>query len=501
MNLYQFFSDKFCSSLDLPFLTSIEGTSLTYRDVDTRSAELAGALVLLGAVQGDRVVVQVDKSPDAVALYFACLRSGLVYVPINTAYTADEVRYFVSDAEASVFVCSPDRLTQLGQALDSATNTVTVTMGKDRDGTLCVAAEQAEPSSNVITRQDSDLAAMLYTSGTTGRSKGAMLTHLGLRTNALALHQVWAFEPGDVLLHTLPIFHVHGLFVALHCAILNGSEVIFCERFSPEIVISQIPRVTVFMGVPTHYVRLLANPDFDADLCKNMRLFTSGSAPMTEPVFAQFYETTQHQICERYGMTECGIITSNPYEGDRVAGTVGHALPGYEIRVSNDDGAVQVGEVGIVEVRGDHLFAGYWRMPDKTAEEMSSDGFFKTGDVGQLDESARLTLAGRSGDMIISGGYNVYPKEIESVIDDIDGILESAVVGLPHSDFGEAVTAFIVVDSDLADVPTAVADACSGPLARFKHPKECIVVDELPRNTMGKVQKAELRRLNSNLYS
>ncbi len=511
-NLYRFSFDRFSDNLDQVFLTEpahgqVATQSHSYCQVDQRSAVLAGGLVSLGAKIGDRIVVQVDKSVDAIALYFACLRTGLVYVPLNTAYTPNEVRFFLRDAGATVFVYAPDRIDDMAKAMVELPNLITVSLGCCGDGSLPEAARSTEPHNDIVDRADTDLAAMLYTSGTTGRSKGAMLTHRGLRENALALHRVWAFEPGDVLLHTLPIFHVHGLFVALHCAILNRSEVIFCPRFGVDEVLQQLPQASVLMGVPTQYVRLLADSRFNRGLCRHMRLFTSGSAPMTEGVFNSFAHQTGHRICERYGMTECGIITSNPYEGERVAGTVGYALPGYELRVMTETGPAAPGEVGVVEVRGPHLFSGYWQLPDKTAQELTDDGFFRTGDVGQLDHTGRLTLAGRSGDMIISGGLNVYPKEIEAVLDQIEGVAESAVVGLPHPDFGEAVTAFIVLSNNPA---TGVVDAqknpnfsaeCEGFLARFKQPKQYIVLEKLPRNTMGKVQKAAIRAAYDDLYT
>lgn len=473
-----------------PFLTVPGQGSKTYGQITERSAELAGALQSLEVSVGDRVVVQVDKSPDAVALYLACLRSGIVYVPINTAYTPSEVAYFVDDAEATLLICRPADESSL---TDAVPDVKILTLDSDGGGSLAEATATAEPFNDVVERAADDLACMLYTSGTTGRSKGAMLTHLGLLTNGQALHEVWHFEPGDVLLHTLPIFHVHGLFVALHCAILNGSEVIFLPRFDVDEVIAQLPNSTVMMGVPTHYVRLLDTPRFGRAASEEIRLFTSGSAPMTEQVHAAFTERTGHHIVERYGMTECGIITSNPYDGDRIPGTVGHALPGVELRVR--DGLVQVG--------GPHLFSGYWRMPEKTAEEFTDDGFFLTGDVGEIDDSGRLTLAGRSGDMIISGGYNVYPKEIELVLDETAGIVESAVIGVPHPDFGEGVVAVVVLEpgEDLTTIEEAAAFGCGQHLARFKHPKRYVEVTELPRNTMGKVQKVALRAEYASLLS
>ncbi len=495
MNLLQLFIDRVdnADATNRPCLTVPAGaggvqTQLTFAQLFGLAASTAGVLLANGAAVGDRVVAQVDKSPEAFALYLACLQAGLVYVPLNTAYTPSEVAFFLADTDAHTFVCRPGTEASLAEA--AATTSVVHTLGAGGTGTLPERAIAIEPLEGVIDRADDDLACMLYTSGTTGRSKGAMLTHRNLAANGLALQETWAFEPGDVLLHILPIFHVHGLFVALHCALLNASEVIFCPTFDTSIVRRELRRATVMMGVPTHYTRLLDDPQFGADDCTNIRLFTSGSAPMTEAVFNQFTERTGHRICERYGMTETGILTSNPYEGDRLAGTVGYPLPGIELKVLTKDGSpARVGENGMVWVRGEHIGPGYWRLPEKTAEERSADGFFRTGDVGSLDDTGRLTLAGRAGDMIISGGYNVYPKEIELVLDDVPGTLESAVVGLPHPDFGEGVVAFI------AGTPSdeRLDEACVEHLARFKHPKHYFFVDELPRNAMGKVQKAQLR--------
>ncbi len=478
MNLLQTFLDSIAGHEKDPFLTYPGGgPSLSFGEVFSRADELAGALTDRGLQADDRLVAQVAKSAEAFALYLACLQTGVVYVPLNNAYTANEVDYFLDDTGAALFV-DDDVLTDL--------------------------SAEARPLGRIEDRSDDDLACMLYTSGTTGRSKGAMLTHRNLAANGRALHQVWAFQPGDVLLHILPIFHVHGLFVALHCALLNASEVIFCPTFSVETVRAELPRSTVMMGVPTHYSRLLADPTFDAADCQNIRLFTSGSAPMTEAVFNDFTQRTGHVICERYGMTECGIITSNPYDGDRVAGTVGYPLPGVELEVRRDDGEpCPPGESGMVWTRGDSLGPGYWRLPDKTAEERDADGFFRTGDVGTLDETGRLTLAGRAGDMIISGGYNVYPKEIELVLDEVTGVRESAVVGVPHHDFGEGVVAVLVAEQPTqADaLAAACTEACRDTLARFKHPKHYVVVEELPRNAMGKVQKAELRAAHAEAFS
>jgi len=510
-NIYELFATKFADSLDSPFLT-IPGApgeasvSLTYGDVDRRSAAIAAVLTKAGANPGDRVVVQVDKSADAVALYLACLRAGLVFVPLNTAYTSDEVGFFLGDANPAVFVYKSGRSSKLKPVADIADVPATFTLNSKGGGSLAEAADaETDAAATVVTRNPDDLACMVYTSGTTGRSKGAMLTHEGVATNAWALHAIWRFRPGDVLLHILPIFHIHGLFVALHTAMLNASEVLFHTRFDVEQVRAELPKATVLMGVPTHYSRLLADPDFGADDCANIRLFTCGSAPLSEPVFHDFIGRTGHTICERYGMTETGIIASNPPEGQRIAGTVGFALPDMELRVADEkDEPLSAGEIGEVQVRGKHLFAGYWGLENKTAESYSGDGFFKTGDIGAMGSDGRLTLAGRSTDMIISGGYNVYPKEIELLLDLLPGVDETAVVGLEHPDFGEAVTAFVVCGNDAIEETVSEAalhQAVEDALANFKRPKRYIFLDELPRNSMGKVQKAGLRETYAELYA
>jgi malonyl-CoA/methylmalonyl-CoA synthetase len=497
VNLLQLFLDRTTDVRSDPFLTVPGGPSLSFGDVFDRADQLAGALHATGATVGDRLVAQIDKSTDAFALYLACLQTGIVYIPLNSAYTPAEVGFFLEDTGATVFVCRPADHAGLATTASAIPNLLT--LGTDGKGSLAALVERNERFGRVIERDTDDLACMLYTSGTTGRSKGAMLTHGNLQSNGEGLHQVWAWEAGDVLLHILPIFHVHGLFVALHCALLNRSEVIYLDSFDSAVVRRELKRSTVMMGVPTHYTRLMADPAFGPDDCSNIRLFTSGSAPMTEQVFAEFTERSGHVICERYGMTECGIITSNPYDGDRIAGTVGYPLPGVEMRVMKDDGtAAAPGETGIVQTRGAHLTPGYWQLPEKTAEEMTDDGFFRTGDVGSLDESGRLTLAGRSGDMIISGGYNVYPKEIELILDEVEGVTESAVVGLPHTDFGEGVVAFIASDGSVTS--GQLEAACVDDLARFKQPKHYFFVDELPRNTMGKIQKAQLRKDNAEFF-
>jgi malonyl-CoA/methylmalonyl-CoA synthetase len=499
-NIFELFTNRFADAYYEPFLTVPDEASFSYADIDRRSAAMAAVLLDAGIQAGDRVVVQIEKSADAVALYWACLRAGFVYVPLNTAYTAEEVGYFLADAEAAAFVFAPGRAAKLQPVADIAGVSRAFTLGNRGNGTLADAANQVTGWNHVVKREQDDLACMLYTSGTTGRSKGAMLTHANLASNALALHAIWRWREGDVLLHALPIFHVHGLFVALHCAILSGSEVIFLPTFDVEAVRASLRAATVMMGVPTYYGRLLAEPDFGPDDCATVRLFISGSAPLSPSVFREFSLRTRQIICERYGMTECGIITSNPPEGQRLAGTVGYPLPKVEVRVVNDDGQpVDTDIIGQVQVKGPNVFAGYWQLPEKTAVEMTDDGYFRTGDIGSLAADGRLTLVGRTSDMIISGGYNVYPKEVELLLDSVPGVAETAVVGLPHPDLGEGVVAFVVATHEIteAELQSALADR----LARFKQPRAYIFVEELPRNAMGKVQKVQLRTDHSEAFA
>lgn len=490
---------------DRPFLTDpVSGVTLSYQAVADRSAELASVLRAHASNVGDRVVVQVDKCPDAVALYLACLRAGLVYVPVNVAYTAAEIEFFVSDISASVFVCDPSREAEL---TDAAGKAKVLTLGADSTGTLLDGIADAAPFENVVDRDGQDIACVVYTSGTTGRSKGAMLSHASIVANTETLHDYWGYVDGDVLLHNLPIFHVHGLFVALNTAMINRSEVIFAPRFDVEIALTQLPNASVMMGVPTHYIRLLADDRFNQALCQNIRLFTSGSAPMTEPVFEEFAQRSGQQIVERYGMSETLILTSNPLDGERVAGTVGFALPGFALRIGDEHGIEQdSGAEGEVQTRPPEPFLGYWELPNKTAESFTADGWFRTGDVGSADTSGRITLAGRASDMIISGGYNVYPKEIELVLDEVDGVGESAVVGVPHPDFGEGVVAVVTTTTALdaeaqAALFSSLDEACRSSLARFKNPKHYVVVTELPRNAMAKIQKKQLREQFANLFT
>ena len=484
MNLYQRFEATFAAAGNAPALHCPQGEDWSYAELDAAVGRMAGALVARGVGVGDRVLAQVPKTPQAVALYLACLKVGAVYAPINTAYTPPEVAYFLDDAEPALFVCD------VAGEYESAVPVET--LDASGRGSLAELAEHAEPISATTPRDDADLAALIYTSGTTGRAKGAMLTHGNLASNAITLCEFWGWRSDDVLLHALPIFHVHGLFVALHCAFLTATPLVFLPRFDVRDLIRELPRATVLMGVPTFYTRLLAEDDFDADACTHMRLFISGSAPLTAQTFAAFEERTGQRILERYGMSETVMITSNPLDGERVAGTVGFALPQVDVRIADANGKpLPRGEVGGIEVRGPNVFKGYWRMPEKTAAEFRSDGYFVTGDLGEMDASGRVAIVGRSKDLVISGGYNVYPKEVEALLDEMPQVVESAVIGVPHADFGEAVVAVVVAEEA---VDTAQVDAfLQGRLARYKQPKRVVRVPELPRNAMGKVQKQALR--------
>jgi len=498
-NLYQLLYDHFSAGLSDTCLELADGTRYSYGHMDQWSDRLATALGRLGATAGDRVVVQADKSAAGVALYLACLRGGYVLVPLNTAYTAAELDYFVSDASPAVVVCEPARQAEIAALAPPGTAVVTLE-GGERD--LVSLAADAPVAGDICARTASDLAAIVYTSGTTGRSKGAMLSHGNLASNALTLHQLWGFRPGDVLLHALPIFHVHGLFVALNTAMLNASRILFLDKFTTEGVLAALPAATVLMGVPTFYTRLLSSPEFGPKQYAHMRLFISGSAPLTEQTFEQFEARTGLRILERYGMTETGMISSNPLEGERIAGTVGFALPGVQLRVCDERGeSVPAGEVGVVEVRGPNVFQGYWNMPEKTAEEFRPGGWFITGDMGRLDEQGRLSIVGRAKDLIISGGFNIYPKEVELCLDATGEITESAVIGVPHPDLGEAVVAICVAAVQPPPEAAEVLRAVENQLALFKRPRAVLFVDELPRNAMGKVQKNQLRETHRQLFS
>lgn len=434
-----------------------------YSELDATVAGWAAALVRRGARPGDRILVQAEKSVESALLYLASLRAGLVYVPLNPAYTPAEVAWFVADAEPALVV---------------------------DDAALAELAAQVGPDEfETVARDPDDLAAILYTSGTTGRSKGAMLSHDNLASNALVLKDYWRWRKGDVLIHALPIYHVHGLFVALHGALLNGSPMLWHKAFDADAVIGDLPRATILMGVPTFYTRLLANPRLARQAAANMRLFVSGSAPLLETTFHEFEARTGHRILERYGMTEAGMICSNPYDGERVPGTVGLPLPGVEARIREE----------VLEIRGPNLFKGYWRRPEKTAGEMREDGFFVTGDIATMDETGRVAIVGRAKDLIIAGGLNIYPREVELALDALPGVGESAVIGVPHPDLGEAAVA-VVVRADPGLDEAVILAAIAGNLARFKQPRRILFADALPRNAMGKVQKAALREAHKELF-
>lgn len=482
----------------------------TWEDIEQASACLANLLASLNLPEGSRVAVQVEKSPEALLLYLATLRAGLVYLPLNNAYREAEIAYFLKDAEPAVVVCSSKNLEWVSEVAHAAGTRHVYTLDEDRTGTLLSAAAQQSREFETVERRVDDLAAILYTSGTTGRSKGAMLSHGNLASNAQVLHTYWGWRSDDVLLHMLPIFHVHGLFVASHGALLAGARMIWLPKLDVEQALKYLPRCTVMMGVPTYYVRLLAEERFNRETCARMRLFVSGSAPLLMETFRAFQERTGHTILERYGMSETVMLTSNPYypaAGERLGGTVGKPLPGVHVRVVDDrDELLPVGEIGNVQVRGPNVFSGYWRMPEKTREEFTSDGWFRTGDMGRFGGESGgtqapadyLSIVGRSKDLIISGGYNVYPKEIELLIDDMPGVLESAVIGVPHPDFGEAVVAVVVPrQSETLDAAAMQAELKTR-IANFKVPKQLYVVDQLPRNTMGKVQKNVLRETYRN---
>jgi malonyl-CoA/methylmalonyl-CoA synthetase len=474
------------------------GATWRYAELLDWSQRMAALLRSLGVRPGDRVVAQVDKSPHAVALYLGCLRAGAAFVPLNTAYTSEEVRYFLTDSEPALLVC---RSADLAERERMAGAVPVLALGTSGDGSLVERARQAGPDPAIEPRTASDLAAIVYTSGTTGRSKGAMLTHDNLASNARVLMEAWGWRDDDVLLHALPIFHVHGLFVALHCALLSGTPMIFMPQFDADAVLAALPRATVMMGVPTFYTRLLERPELDAARCAGVRLFVSGSAPLTEQTFVAWEARTGQRILERYGMSETMMNTSNPLVGERVAGTVGFALPGVEVRIGDEAGRpCGAGEVGVIEVRGRNVFAGYWRMPEKTAEEFRPDGFFITGDLGRMDDTGRVTIVGRAKDLIISGGYNVYPKEVERLLDELPEVVESAVIGVPHADFGEAVVAVLVPRGEAVTEPQIRA-ALADRLARFKQPKAVVNVAALPRNAMGKVQKNLLRDQYRSLFA
>jgi malonyl-CoA/methylmalonyl-CoA synthetase len=503
-NLFTALRAAFPSALDAIAIETDNGLNYSWRDLERATAMLANLLQSLGLPEGSRIAVQVEKSVEAVMLYLATLRAGYVFLPLNTAYQSAEIEYFIANAEPAVVVCSPKNFGWVSQLAFKAGTQHVFTLDDNRTGTLLERATHCSDRHAPVARQADDLAAILYTSGTTGRSKGAMLTHGNLLSNARVLKDYWGWKSGDVLIHALPIFHVHGLFVALHGALLNGSKIIWMAKFEPKMVIEKLPEATVFMGVPTLYVRLLAEASLTREAVRNMRLFVAGSAPLLLETFQSWQQRTGHTILERYGMSETIMLTSNPYEakdGERRGGTVGFTLPGVKLRVcGDDDRPLPVGEIGGIQVRGPNVFKGYWRMPEKTREEFTADGYFRTGDVGKVDERGYVSIVGRSKDLIISGGYNVYPAEIEGYINEMPGVAESALVGVPHPDFGEVGVAVVVRKPGVTLESEQIVASLKSKLANFKIPKKCYVVDDLPRNTMGKVQKNLLREQYKPLF-
>ena len=539
-NLFALFASRFPADKSRVFIEADRpGTTrriITFAEFEATISQYANLILALAIAPGERVAVQTEKSPEALMLYLACLKAGVVYVPLNSAYREGEIRYFLENAEPKLMIHAPQDEHWIGPLCAELNIAQRYTLNEAGSGSWSIIASNAssglEFNSEIVPRCDDDLAAILYTSGTTGRSKGAMITHRNLSSNALTLHQHWGFKSDDVLLHVLPLFHVHGLFVAAHTALLNayhGGRMIFQNKFEAKAAVAALEHATIFMGVPTMYTRLLAEPSFGREACSHMRLFISGSAPLLAQTFSEFQTRTGHTILERYGMTETGMLTSNPLVGARKGGTVGQPLPGVTVRIVtvadadhehvntcftaaslHEMGALQV---GVLQVKGPNVSPGYWRMPEKNQEEFTEDGFFKTGDLGVMDADGYISIVGRSKDLIISGGYNIYPKEIELLIDALPGVTESAVIGLPHPDFGEAVAVVImpniVPNSALGAGSKAVAAAgevlevmseahiiavLKSKLAHFKVPKRVFIVNDLPRNAMGKIQKNVLRK-------
>jgi malonyl-CoA/methylmalonyl-CoA synthetase len=483
-------------------IETIDGRRISYGDLVARAGQMANVLVDNGVKPGDRVAAQTEKSVPGLVLYLAAVRAGAVYLPLNTAYTLNELDYFIGDAEPSLVVCDPSKAEGIG-AIAAKVGAKVLTLGADGQGSLTDAAAKAASEFTTVERADDDLAAILYTSGTTGRSKGAMLTHDNLASNSLSLVDYWRFTDKDVLIHALPIYHTHGLFVASNVTLFARASMIFLPKFDPDLIIQLMARATVLMGVPTFYTRLLHSPALSKQSTSHMRLFISGSAPLLADTHREWADRTGHAVLERYGMTETNMNTSNPYDGDRVPGAVGHALPGVSVRVTDPDTGRTLGAetIGMIEVKGPNVFKGYWRMPEKTKAEFRDDGFFITGDLGKIDANGYVHILGRGKDLVISGGFNVYPKEIESEIDAMPGVIECAVIGVPHADFGEGVTAVVVRAKGASVDEISVLNALDGRLAKFKMPKRVIVVDELPRNAMGKVQKNILRDAYADIYA
>ena len=506
-NLFCALRKAFPADLDATAIDCADGLCLSYswRDLDLASARMANLLVSLDLPAGSRVAVQTEKSVEALLLYLAVLRAGYVYLPLNNAYQASEIEYFVGNAEPAVVVCADKNFSWVSKIAFKAGTQYVFTLNEDRSGSLLDRAAAMSDSHEPAVKQEGDMAAILYTSGTTGAAKGAMLSHGNLLSNARMLKTYWDWKKDDVLIHALPIFHVHGLFVASHGALLNGSKMIWFSKFDPRALIARFADATLLMGVPTLYVRMLAEASLTPAACSKMRLFISGSAPLLIETFRDWQQRSGQTILERYGMSETLMLTSNPCkpeDGERIGGTVGRALPGVEVRVTDDAGKLCAAqEIGNLEVRGPNVFSGYWRMPEKTRTEFSADGWFKTGDLGQFDAKGYFTIVGRSKDLIITGGYNVYPAEVEGYLNDMPGVSESAVIGVPHADFGEAVVAVLIAKPGATLDAAAIGAALKARIANFKVPKQIFIASELPRNTMGKVQKNLLREQHKALFS
>jgi len=501
-NLYTHFRTQFQLHAEDELLRTGDDLLLSYADVDRRSAAITSLLSDLGIEPGDRVSVQVEKSPEALCLYLACLRGGFVFHPLNLAYTASELEYFLNNAEPAAVICDPSREVAIKKLAHSAGTQLVLTLDADGKGTLADGADSAPEDFDIVYRDADDMAALLYSSGTTGVPKGIMLTHSNLLRNTEALVEAWGFTSEDRLLHALPIFHVHGLFVAIGCALLSGASMRWLPSYDVREIMRFLPECSVLMGVPTYYTRLLGQADFGEAQTSRVRLFVSGSAPLLEETFVEFQSRTGHRILERYGMTETNMNTSNPLDGERKPGTVGPPLPGVDVRITDSEGNVlPTNDIGNLQVRGPNVFTGYWKMPDKTAEDFTEDGFFNTGDKGRIDDDGYVSIVGRAKDMVITGGLNVYPKEIELYIDDLPGVKESAVIGVPHPDFGEGVVAVVVPENNSEVGEEDIVKACKGDLANFKVPKRVVFVDELPRNTMAKVQKNVLKESYQALLS
>ena len=491
-NFYAAVAAAISSGRERLFLETDDGRTHTRADLAQESARFARAMLDAGAVRGDRVAVQVEKSPASLFLYLGCLRAGLVYLPLNTAYQRGELSYFLGDAQPTVVVCRPQSFELMHEI--SAGHAQVFTLDEEGRGSLADAAAALPGEFETVDSGPDDLAVIIYTSGTTGRSKGAMVTHRNLLSNARVLVDCWGFSDRDVLLHALPVFHIHGLFVANHCALLSGAKLLWHRKFDPKLVLRDLARATVMMGVPTFYTRLLAEHGFNREACRSVRLFISGSAPLQIETFGEFQRRTGQSILERYGMSEAGMICSNPLDGERRGGSVGFPLPGVSVRVTDDhDRPLPRGEVGGIQIKGENVFAGYWRMPQKTREEFTADGYFRTGDIGTFEPDGQVSIVGRAKDLIISGGYNVYPREIELALDALPGVTESAVIGIPDPDFGESVTAVVVARKDAKLDPAALIAELKKNFANYKVPKRVYLVEDLPRNAMGKVQKAVLR--------